>query len=329
VTIAGQRITLPVIFAPTGLVGLSHWTGEVGAAQAAEQAGTLSIVSTAASYSFEEVAAATQRDHFFQLYPWADLTTGRHDMTHSLMKRAQNSGYAGMVVTVDVPVFGNRESERKCGMGNPPVLTPARVLDAAKRPRWWMNFLKHQRISLRNLADYGGARAAVASMSTQYRMTRPELNWDDFAWIRAHWDGPLLIKGVLDADDAERAVSLGADGIIVSNHGGRQLDSAPAALDALPAIAEQVGGQAQILLDGGVRRGSDVVKALCLGADAVCIGRPYLYGMAAAGPTGAKHIVRIFREEIARTMTLMGVAELGNLDRGWLIPAGAAVRTGP
>lgn len=321
VTIAGQRIALPVLFAPTGLVGLSHWTGEVGAAQAAERAGTLSIVSTAGSYSFEEVAAATQRDHFFQLYPWADPATGRHDLTYSLMRRAQDAGYAGMVVTVDVPVFGNRESERKRGMGNPPVLTPARVLNAATRPRWSLNFLKHQRISLRNLTGDGGARAAVASLSTQYRMTRPELNWDDFAWMRAHWDGPLFIKGVLDADDAERAVSLGADGVVVSNHGGRQLDGAPAALDALPAIAERVGGRCQILLDGGIRRGSDVVKALCLGADAVCIGRPYLYGMAAAGPAGAEHIVRILREEITRTMTLMGVAELGDLGGGCLLPA--------
>jgi L-lactate dehydrogenase (cytochrome)/(S)-mandelate dehydrogenase len=162
-------------------------------------------------------------------------------------------------------------------------------------------------------------------------MMRPELNWDDFAWMREHWDGPLFIKGILDADDAERAVSLGADGVIVSNHGGRQLNFAPAALDALPAIAGRVGrlagGRAQVLLDGGVRRGSDVVKALCLGADAVCIGRPYLYGMAVAGPAGAEHIVRIFREEIARCMTLMGVAKLADLDESWLLPANAVVRS--
>jgi isopentenyl diphosphate isomerase/L-lactate dehydrogenase-like FMN-dependent dehydrogenase len=325
VTVGGQQVSLPVLFAPTGLVGLSHWTGEVGAAQAAERAGTLAIVSTAGSYTYEEVARGTERDHFFQLYPWVDDTTGRHDLTHTLMKRARNAGYTGMFVTVDVPILGNRESERKRGMGNPPVITPARVLNAAVRPQWWVNMLKHQRISARNLVDAGGARAAVASVRAQYRMMRPELNWDDFAWMREHWDGPLFIKGVLDADDAERAVSLGADGVVVSNHGGRQLNFAVSALDALPAIASRVGGRAEVLIDGGIRRGSDVVKALCLGADAVCIGRPYLYGMAAEGPPGAQRIVDIFRDEITRCLTLMGVAKLADLDQSWLLPAGQAV----
>jgi L-lactate dehydrogenase (cytochrome)/(S)-mandelate dehydrogenase len=242
-----------------------------------------------------------------------------------MMKRAKNAGYAGMFVTVDVPVLGNRESERKRGMGNPPVVTPARVLDAAARPRWWVNFLKHQRISIRNLVEAGGARAAVSSVREQYRLMRPELNWDDFAWMREHWDGPLFIKGVLDADDADRAVGLGADGVVVSNHGGRQLNFAVGALDALPAIARRVGGRAQVLVEGGIRRGSDVVKALCLGADAVCIGRPYLYGLATAGPAGAEHVASIFREEITRAMTLMGVAKVADLDETWLLPAGQAV----
>jgi isopentenyl diphosphate isomerase/L-lactate dehydrogenase-like FMN-dependent dehydrogenase len=325
VTIGGQQVSLPVLFAPTGLVGLSHWTGEVGAAQAAERSGTLAIVSTAGSYSFEEVAAATERNHFFQLYPWADPNTGSHELTHSLIKRAKNAGYTGMFVTVDVPVLGNRESERKRGMGNPPVITPARVLNAAVRPQWWVNMLKHQRISIRNLVEAGGAQAAVSSVRAQYRLMRPELNWDDFAWMREQWDGPLFLKGVLDADDAERAVELGANGVVVSNHGGRQLNFAVAALDALPAVASRVGGRAQVLVEGGIRRGSDVVKALCLGADAVCIGRPYLYGMATAGPAGAEDIVSIFRDEITRCMTLMGVAKLADLDETWLIPAGQAV----
>jgi L-lactate dehydrogenase (cytochrome)/(S)-mandelate dehydrogenase len=148
--------------------------------------------------------------------------------------------------------------------------------------------------------------------------------------MREQWDGPMFIKGVLDADDAERAVGLGADGVVVSNHGGRQLNFAAAALDALPAIARRVAGRAQVLVDGGIRRGSDVVKALCLGADAVCIGRPYLYGMAAAGPDGAQRIVDIFRDEITRCMTLMGVAKLADLDETWLLPAGQAItETGP
>jgi L-lactate dehydrogenase (cytochrome)/(S)-mandelate dehydrogenase len=325
VTLGGETVSLPVLLAPTGIVGLSHWSGERGAAQAAERAGTLSILSTAGSYSFEEVAAGTQKDHFFQLYPWADLNTGRHDLTLSLIERAQRAGYRAMYVTVDVPVHGNRQSERKRGMGNPPIITPARVLNGALKPKWWTMFLKHQRISARNLIDTGGARAAITSMNKQYSMMRPELNWDDFSWMRDHWKGPLYIKGVLDADDAARAVDLGATGVVVSNHGGRQLEGDVASLDALPAIAARVGDRAEVLLDGGIRRGSDVVKALCLGADAVCIGRPYVYGMAAAGPAGAQHVIEIFREEIKRTMTLMGVGSLKELDSSWLLPANTPI----
>jgi L-lactate dehydrogenase (cytochrome)/(S)-mandelate dehydrogenase len=322
VTVGGETISLPVLLAPTGLVGISHWTGEVGAAQAAERAGTLSIASTAGSYSYEEVAQGTEKDHFFQLYPWRDLTAGRRDLTLSLIQRAQRAGYRAMFVTVDVPVPGNRESERKRGMGNPPVITPARVLNAATRPKWLIAYLRHGRISARNLVESVGARAATQSLRVQFTMMRPELNWDDFKWMRDHWDGPLYIKGVLDAEDAEIAVNLGATGIVVSNHGGRQLDGAVAALDALPAIADRVGQRAEILLDGGVRRGSDVVKALCLGATAVCIGRPYVYGMAARGPAGAEHVVNILRQEISRTLTLMGVRSVKELDRSWLLPAG-------
>jgi len=325
VTVGGEEISLPVLLAPTGIVGLSHWTGERGAAQAAERAGTLSVLSTAGSYSFEEVAEGTEKDHFFQLYPWADLNTGRHDLTLSLIERAQRAGYKAMFVTVDVPVHGNRQSERKRGMGNPPIITPARVLNGALKPKWWTMFLKHRRISARNLVESVGARAAITSMNTQYKMMRPELNWDDFSWMRDHWEGPLFIKGVLDADDAAKAVDLGATGVVVSNHGGRQLEGDVAALDALPAIAKRVGDRAEVLLDGGIRRGSDVVKALCLGADAVCVGRPYVYGMAAAGPAGAEHIIQIFREEIKRTMTLMGVGSLKELDESWLLPANTPI----
>ncbi len=328
-TIAGQELSAPILLAPTGAAGLTHWTGELGAARAAERAGTLSIVSTASSYSFEEIAAGCEREHFFQLYPWADLATGRHDLTHDLMKRAQNAGYAAMFVTVDVPTHGNRESERKRGMGNPPILTPRRVLDAAIRPKWWAAFLKYQRTSLRNLVDpgekAGGAKSAITTLNRQFRMMRPELNWDDFAWMRENWQGPLYIKGVLDADDAEHAIDLGADGVVVSNHGGRQLDCAPAALDALPAIAARVGDRAEVVIDGGIRRGTDVIKALCLGANAVCIGRPYLYGLAVGGPDGAQDVVEILKAEMRRAMTLMGVARIEDLDGSWLLPAGRPI----
>lgn len=321
VVVAGEEVSLPVVLAPTGSVGLQHWEGERGVAQAAERAGTLSIASTVASYSIEEIAEGTERDHFFQLYPWRDLNSGRHDLTLSLMERAQRAGYKAMFVTVDVPVIGNRQTERQRGMGNPPIITPGRVLNGALKPKWWIKFLQHQRIGSPNIYDRRGAAAAIAALRRTYTMMRPELTWDDFSVLRDHWDGPLYIKGVLDADDAARAVDLGATGVVVSNHGGRQLDGDVASLDALPAIAKRVGDRAEVLLDGGIRRGSDVVKALCLGAHAVLIGRPYLYGMAAAGPAGVEHIIEIFREEIRRTMTLMGVGKLDELNPDWLVPA--------
>jgi len=257
------------------------------------------------------------------------LNTGARALTQSFIDRAGRAGYKALFLTVDVPVHGNRESDRRQGMGAPPVLTPARIASAAIRPRWWYRFLRHQRMSARNLVDEGGARAAVRSVQAQYRYMRPELDWSDFEWIREQWSGPLYIKGVLDARDAVRAVDLGADGVVVSNHGGRQLDGAPASLDALPPIVAAVGDRADVLLDSGIRRGSDVVKALCLGAKAVCIGRPYLYGLAARGPQGVAHVLQIFREEISRTMTLMGVGRLSDLDPSWLCPAGQVLDDGP
>lgn len=323
VTVAGQPLALPVLLAPTGLVGLSHWTGEAGVARAAVRAGTISVVSTASTYTFEEVAHAADKPQFAQLYPWRDLAGGRHDLTGTLIDRARDAGYTALFVTVDVAANGNRESERRRGMGNPPVVTPRRALSAAIRPRWTAAYLRHRRISARNLVDAGGGRAAVTSMAAQYRLMRAELTWDDVAWIRGRWPGPLFVKGLLRADDAQRAVDLGADGVVVSNHGGRQLDSAPASLDALPAIVARVGGQAEVLVDGGFRRGTDVVKALCLGARAVCIGRPYLYGMAAAGPAGAQHVIEIFADEIRRTLILMGVTSVADLGPAWIAPADA------
>jgi L-lactate dehydrogenase (cytochrome)/(S)-mandelate dehydrogenase len=246
------------------------------------------------------------------------------ELTESLIERAKRAGYRGMIVTVDVPARGNRETEVKRGLGTPPILTPGRILNAAVRPRWWLNFLRYQRVSARNFVNAGGPAAAVASVKKSYRTIRPEVDWQDLQWMRQCWEGPLFVKGILDADDAARAVDLGADGIVVSNHGGRQLDGAMASLDALPAIALRVGDRAEILLDSGIRRGTDVVKALCLGADAVCIGRPYLYGLAVAGAAGVHSVLEILREEIARVMTLMGVHSISELGWDRLAPAGCS-----
>lgn len=326
VTLADTRLTLPVILAPTGLTGFAHWEGERAAACAAERAGTVATVSTASSWSLEEIAAETRHSHWFQLYPWAQVDADERDFIASMLDRAQRSGYGALVVTVDVPARGNREDERRNGIGSETLLTPSRVVDLLGHPRWLYNLLRHQRISMRNLQPAAGFAGHRESLTEFARMLRLSLSWDDLAWMRERWQGTMLVKGILEADDAGRAVDLGADGVIVSNHGGRQLECAVASLDALPAIADRVGQRAHVLLDGGVRRGTDIVKALCLGADAVCIGRPYLYGLAAKGGAGVEDVLRILEEEIKLTMTLMGVSDLHALDRSWIVPAGRPVR---
>lgn len=317
--VAGTELSLPVFLSPTGMTGLTHWQGERAAARAAEAAGTRAVISTASSYTVEEIADVTEENHFFQLYPWTSRTTGE-SLSQRFVDRARIAGYTALFVTVDVPTAGNRLRERKRGMGIPPTLTPTRMLGAATRPRWAYGFLRHQRVSSRMLVDERGTKAAVASARAQQTLLRPDLVWDDFARIRDMWDGPVYLKGVLEADDAERAVRLGADGVLVSNHGGRQLDGAPAALDALPDVVARVGDRVPVLLDGGIRRGSDVVKALALGATAVGVGRPYVYGLAARGQAGVEHVLEILREEITRTLTLMGVTDVAELDRSHVQP---------
>ncbi len=315
--VGGVPLSMPIMLAPTGLSGLAHASGEPALARAAERAGTRAVVSTAASYSIEEVAAATAEHHFFQLYPGPAGT----DLTERFIDRARDAGYAGLMVTVDTPAIGNRDAERRAGMGATPVLTPAAVLDAALRPAWTLRYLREGRVVARNFVEASGARAGVEAVKKHQKVVRPDMVWDDVARMRERWAGAFMVKGILDPDDAERAVAIGADAIVVSNHGGRQLDGAQATLDALPAIAERVGGRLTVILDGGIRHGTDVVKALALGADATMIGRPALYGLATAGQSGVEGILEILRAELTTTLTLMGVAAVDELDRGHLLPA--------
>jgi L-lactate dehydrogenase (cytochrome)/(S)-mandelate dehydrogenase len=316
--VGGVPLSMPILLAPTGLSGLAHASGEPALARAAERAGTRAVVSTAASYSIEEVAAATAERQFFQLYPGPAGT----DLTERFIDRAREAGYAGLMVTVDTPAIGNRDAERRAGMGATPVLTPAAILDAALRPAWTLGYLREGRIVARNFVEATGARAGVEAVKEHAKVVRPDMVWDDLARMRERWDGAFMVKGILDPDDAEQAVAVGADAIVVSNHGGRQLDGAPATLDALPAIADRVGDRITVILDGGVRRGADVVKALCLGADAVMIGRPALYGLATAGQSGVEGVLEILRTELETTLTLMGVASTTDLTPAHLLPTG-------
>jgi len=314
-SVAGVPLSMPVLLAPTGFLGLANWKADINAARAAEKRGTRFVVSTATTWSLEEIREASPTDHFFQLYP------REGQVATNLMRRAWQAGYRVLMVTVDVPTIGNREAERRNGMGIPPVITPRNLVNIARYPRWIYEVLRHQRIGGRNLVDRGGVAAAVESAGIQAReMVQSTLNWDDLRWMREQWKGKLFVKGILDPHDAEQAVRLGADGVVVSNHGGRQLDHALPSLDALPAVVSAVGGRAEVLLDGGVRRGSDVIKAVALGAKAVMIGRPYVYGATAAGQPGVEAILEIFRSEIERNLTLMGCSAVSDLDPDWVIP---------
>jgi isopentenyl diphosphate isomerase/L-lactate dehydrogenase-like FMN-dependent dehydrogenase len=316
-TVAGVDLDLPVLLAPTGALGLSHPSGDLAAARAAEAAGTRLVLSSNGSWSIEEVAAGTRAAHFFQLYPGSGQTA-------PLLRRAWQAGFRVLFVTVDVPVLGNREGERRRGYTRSPdhklTLSAREAFDVALHPRWAVDFVRHQRGSLRNLHSGTGLAAMFDSIEILHReIEQATLSWDDLAWIREQWPGMVYVKGLLDPEDAERAVAVGCDGVVVSNHGGRQLDHALPAIEALPAIVAAVGDRAEVLLDGGVRRGTDVVKALALGARAVLIGRAQIYGLIVGGEQGVLDVLGILRAELDRALTLMGVQSVQQLDPSWLV----------
>lgn len=335
-TMAGTPVSMPIALAPVGAMGLAHYTGDVAAARAAEANGTRLALSTASSYNLEEVGAATEQNHWFQLYP-----IGGRVRLAKLLDRARASGFTALFVTVDVMTLGNREGERRWNMVLPWTITPGRALHMLPHWKWIYQTLKHKRIASSHflemareaaeeeLAASGGlgrsVAEAMASREFLFKLMMNELDWDDVAFIRDNWKGPLYIKGILDADDAAMAVDkIGANGVVVSNHGGRQLDRCLASIDALPAIVARIGDRAEVYLDGGVRRGSDVITALCLGARGVFVGRPYLYGLICEGESGVRSVLEIFREELSRNLTLMGCPSVADLGPDWLIRPNSA-----
>ena len=235
----------------------------------------------------------------------------------SLVRRAQSAGYGALVLTVDVPIIGNRERDLCNGMTLPPRVTRSNAVDMLRRPRWLNGLTRGGALTFANFTEVHGRGHIVVALGkyVNVEMMNPGATWEAFEWVHRIWKGPLAIKGVLHTDDARRAVELGADAVCVSNHGGRQLDSAVAALDALPRVAEVVGDRAEVLLDGGMRRGTDVVKALSLGARAVLVGRPYVQGLGVGGEAGVARVLEIFRTELDRTLALRGVPDVGALDR--------------
>lgn len=316
--VADVELALPVVLAPVGLAGSLNGIGEVGAARAARAAGTRSIVSTGSTYSLEEIADLAGIGQWFQLYPCGD-----RQLTGSLIDGAAAAGYEAMFVTVDVPVVGNRLGERRYGMLVDPELSPFLALDYARHVRWLANLARYRRITLANLAEPGTRGSVRQTVRRQAVALRPDLSWDDLAWMRRRWKGPLYVKGILDPEDAERALAAGADGLVVSNHGGRQLSGTLPTAEALPLIVDRVNGRAQVLVDGGIRTGRDVAVALALGADAVLVGRPWAYGLAARGERGVVDVLAMLESELRRTMHLMGVADLARLTPEALLPATA------
>jgi L-lactate dehydrogenase (cytochrome) len=316
-TVLGQRLDTPVLIAPTGMAGLCWRRGEIAAARAAHRQGTVYTLSTHASCSIEDVAREAPGPLWFQLYVWQN-----RGLTRAFVERARACGYQALVLTVDVPVISTRERDIRNGFTIPPRLTLANVLDTVRRVRWIRGVLLGPRLTLANLVGAPGApRTDVVTLGgVANRQVDPSVTWADLAWFRSLWPGPLLLKGVLSVEDARKAVAHGVDGLVVSNHGGRQLDGAPASIEALPAIVDAVGERVEVLVDGGIRRGADVVKALALGARAVMIGRPYLYGLAVDGQAGVEHALTILRNEIDKTLALLGTPRIHDLTRGQIVP---------
>jgi L-lactate dehydrogenase (cytochrome) len=304
-TVLGRPAALPLAFAPTGFTRMMHHQGERAVVRVAEGAGIPYALSTLGTTSIEEVAAAAPAARkWFQLYVWRDRGAGKE-----LVERAQAAGYDALMLTVDVPVAGARLRDVRNGLTIPPSLTLGTVLDAATHPGWWVNLLTTEPLVFASLTSWKGTVAELVN-----QMFDPSLTPRDLSWLRESWSGPLIVKGIQHVDDARMVVDLGADAIVVSNHGGRQLDRAPTPLELLPGVVEAVGDRAEVLVDGGVQSGADVVAAIALGARACLVGRAYLYGLMAGGERGVRRAVDILTGEIIRTMQLLGVDSVSGLE---------------
>ena len=314
-TVLGQEVALPVLLAPVGFTRAMHPTGDVAGARAAHAARTLFTLSSMSGHTMQEVKDAAQGPAWFQLYG-----LGGRGGAEQLVGRAREAGYTALVVTVDTPIPGNRERDLHHGVTMPLRVTKETATrfapQALVRPQWLYRFARdHFSMDLAMARDLGTDDAPMSIDEAVVSWVLSPVTWDDFSWLREAFGGPVLAKGLLTGADARRAVDAGADGVIVSNHGGRQLDGVPAALAALVEVVDEVGGEVEVLMDGGVRRGSDVAKAVALGARAVLIGRPWAWALAAAGEPGVVKVLEILRTELDRTLRLLGVASVAELDR--------------
>ena len=310
-TMLGEPVTLPLGLAPIGLCGMQHGDGEILACRAAHQAGIPFCLSTMSICSIEDVAAAVDKPFWFQLYVMRD-----RGFIRSLIERAIAAKCGALVLTVDLPIQGQRHRDIKNGMTVPPELRIKNILDIATKPGWALSILRGKRRTFGNLAGHVRGMENVTTLSKWISAQfDPALSWKDVEWIAGLWPGKLILKGILDLDDARIAAKTGAAALVVSNHGGRQLDGAPSTTAALPPIVDAVGSDIEIWFDGGIRSGQDVLRALALGARACLIGRAYIYGLGAGGQAGVARAIEIIRDELDVTMALTGVTRIGAIDR--------------
>ena len=314
--VLGQKLDLPLFFSPTAMQRLFHHDGERALAEAAAELGTMCGLSTIGTRSIEEVGAMSGSPKLFQIYIHNDTA-----ITTDLVRRCKEAGFGALALTVDTIVAGNRERDYLTGMTTPPRLTARSLLSFATHPFWTMNYLLREKFDLPNVSHYIAQGSSIASSVVDYinQQMKVSIDWDDAARLVEEWGGPFAVKGVMSVDDARRCVDIGASAIMISNHGGRQLDGSRAPFDQLPAIADAVGGQIELIVDGGVRRGTHVLKALAAGATACSGGRMYLYALAGAGRAGVARAMRLIRDEIERDMRLMGCSKLDQLKQSMLV----------
>ena len=314
-TMLGEKVTMPVGIAPTGLTGMQHADGEILAARAAAEFGVPFTLSTMSICSIEDVAENTDKPFWFQLYVMRD-----RDFVSRLVERARDANCSALMITLDLQILGQRHKDVHNGLSAPPKLTLKNMINMATKPGWCLGMLGTKRRAFRNIV---GHVKGVEDMSSLASWTNsqfdPSLSWDDVAAIHKQWGGKLIIKGILDAEDAKAAVNVGADAIIVSNHGGRQLDGAISAIAALPAIVDTVGNKTEVWMDSGIRSGQDVLRAIALGAKATLIGRAFLYGLGARGQDGVRESLEIIHKELDVTMGLCGKSDLASIDENILL----------
>ena len=310
VEVMGQKLAMPLFLSPTALQRLFHWRGEFAVGAAAEQFETLFGISSLATASIEDIAAAITTPKLFQLYFHKD-----RELTFEMVARCKSAGFDALALTVDTIVGGNRERDLVTGFTSPPRLTPGSLASFALHPRWTWNYLFRESFELSQLKHYIGEGSSLSISVADYfsKMLDQSMSWDDAAEVRERWGGPFCLKGVMSVEDARRAVDMGADAIMISNHGGRQLDGSRAPFDQLKEILDAVGGEIEVICDGGIRRGTHVLKAMALGATACSGGRWYLYALAAAGQAGVEQSLANMKSEIERDMKLMGVRSLAEL----------------